>query len=101
MKKKLILSPLILFPLMGFGAPQQPINGGTGIANNNANTLTLGAPLSLTGSNSSAFSVDSMSRGTRPWSQLTNTAGTSITAPETGLIFYDTTNFTLDYYDGS
>lgn len=42
---KKILLGLILFPSFAFSAAQQPINGGTGVANNNANTLTVNSPM--------------------------------------------------------
>lgn len=43
--KKLILLPLLFSSFSSFAIPQQPVNGGTGIANNNANTITTHAPM--------------------------------------------------------
>lgn len=99
--KSLIFLLIPLCAFSAFSAPQQPMQGGTGVANNNANTISINAPLTLSGSSSSAFNIDNATKGARPYPVKTEVERDAITSPESGLTIYNSTTQTLDYFDGA
>lgn len=97
---KKIISALIFLPILSFGAPVSPPNGGHGVSNCPTCTTTVLAPVTLSSSTSSELDIDSTTRGARPFPALTTTQINSILSPEIGLQAYDNVLSVNKYFDG-
>lgn len=97
--KKIFISLLFFASYNIFAAPVSPQNGGTGVSNNSL--LFVNRQVSLDGSSSSALSINSPNQGSRVWPQLSHATGVTIPTPENGLTFWDTSQNTLDLWNGS
>ena len=99
--KKIVLSLLTLFPFIVLGAPCPSVNGCTNVSNPNSAHLYFDQDVHLSSSASSALNINDLVKGSRPFPVKTETERDAISSPETGLIIYNSTTKTLDYYDGA
>lgn len=103
MKKFIFKLPLaaLFATLCASALPIQPIGGGTGVSNNNANTITVNAPMVFDGSSSSKFDINSTTKGSRPIPRMTDVQIGAISSPAQGLMAYSTDTNTLYVFDNS
>src|ERR1043165_2066437 len=100
MTNKILSAILLLFASFNvIAAPVSPQNGGKGTSGDYP--LYVNAPITLSGSASSAFSIDDATKGSRPYPKKTQAERDAIVAPETGLTIYNITTKTVDYFDGA
>lgn len=100
--KKLILGLFLSsFLVTSFAAPTSSVNGGTNVSNINTAHLYFDSDISLSSSATSAFDINSSSKGARPYPLLNQSAINAIIFPEFGLEVYNLDLGIPQYFDGS